>query len=230
MDDKKRKRGNGRRLTCEEKLKIIEKLESSDAPSGRAIAREFEVDEKTIRKIKKEKATIKLRISKMSEDSRKISKRVSIGKFPELEERLFHWLNACQLSEVSVSSSMIQDKAKAFAHELNIPEGDFVASNGWYSRFRKRWNLGEIIFHGEGGTKVEKNRESMDLNTIMTSIESLRKDIEEFVRHERNCAEDGRACVDASNVLLRNLRKYNSVLQQSKTQTSSKKISIREFT
>mmetsp|Transcript_22281 Transcript_22281/g.32563 ORF Transcript_22281/g.32563 Transcript_22281/m.32563 type:complete len:148 (-) Transcript_22281:422-865(-) len=141
----KRGKGRGRRLTDEQRLQIIQKLESRNAPSMRSIAREYGVNEKSIRYLKKDKDAIKERISQTSERSRKVTKRASLAKFPELEQCLFDWMTASRFSGLTVTPSMLKFKAKQIAGSLGIGDEEFSASNGWYMRFRNRWNIGAML-------------------------------------------------------------------------------------
>ena len=44
-------KGSGKRLSDARRLEIIQSLDSSNPPSKRQLARQYEVDDKTIRKI-----------------------------------------------------------------------------------------------------------------------------------------------------------------------------------
>ena len=51
---------------------------------------------------------------------------------------------------------MLKHKARSIAVAQNIPENDFNCSNGWYHRFKKRWNIAGTFLYGEGG-EVDKD-------------------------------------------------------------------------
>ena len=171
MVGSKRKKGEGKRLNDEERLQIINKLENpNNYSSMRSIARDFGVGEKTIRDIKKNMIQIKARISQTSEEQRKKTKRISIARFPELEQCLFDWLGASRVAGLCISPSMLKHKARQIAIAQNIPEDNFVASNGWYSRFRKRWGIGATLLYGEGG---EVDKEDPVLLEKLRQLETL---------------------------------------------------------
>ena len=65
-------------------------------------------------------------------------------------------MTASRVSGLIVSPSMFKFKAKQIAESLGIGDEEFLASNGWYMRFRNCWNIGAMLFHGEGG-EVDKN-------------------------------------------------------------------------
>ena len=83
------KRGVGPRLNDEQRLQILEIVEQPSTPSLHKIGRKFGVSEGAIRSLIKKK-----------DEYRKITFRVSKGKYSELEERLYVRINAslgCQL-------------------------------------------------------------------------------------------------------------------------------------
>ena len=98
MARSKRKKGEGKRLNDEERLEIINMLENPNCSSMRSIARDLGVGEKTIRNIKSNMAAIKARIVQTNDAKRKKTKRLSLGRFPELEQCLFDWLGASRVS------------------------------------------------------------------------------------------------------------------------------------
>ena len=55
-----------------------------------------------------------------------------------------------------IPPSLLQLKAKEIANSFGISDEDFKASAGWLMRFRKRFNIGVTLLHGEGG-EVDKN-------------------------------------------------------------------------
>eukprot|EP00559_Dactyliosolen_fragilissimus_P002259 CAMPEP_0184859602 /NCGR_PEP_ID=MMETSP0580-20130426/4594_1 /TAXON_ID=1118495 /ORGANISM="Dactyliosolen fragilissimus" /LENGTH=156 /DNA_ID=CAMNT_0027356337 /DNA_START=48 /DNA_END=518 /DNA_ORIENTATION=+ len=121
-----------------------------------SIARDFGVGEKTTRNTKKNTVAMKARIVQTYEEQRKKTKRISISQFPELEQCLFDWLGASRVAGLTISPCMLKHRARAIADAQNIPEDDFVSSNGWYHRFRKRWDIGATFLYGEGG-EVDKD-------------------------------------------------------------------------
>ena len=118
--DSKRKRGEGRRLNDSERLQIIESREHPCSESMRSIARQFGINEKVVRIIKKDKEKIKSRIEKMDENSRLKSKRASNPKFPDLEKVLFDWVGAFRKTGLVIPPSLLWLKAKEIANSFGI--------------------------------------------------------------------------------------------------------------
>ena len=88
------KQGVGVRLNDEQRLQILELLEQPLSPSLRNIGRQFSVSEFSIRSLIKKKNEIRLRVQTEDQNARKKTFRGSKGKFPELEERLYAWIDA----------------------------------------------------------------------------------------------------------------------------------------
>ena len=145
----------GKRLSESERLEVIAKLSVPSAPSKRSLAREYGVSEGAIRKIMKNKEGIQKRSSLMSDEGKRNTLRASIGRFSELEDVLYVWIDSMRRAKLPVPPSLVIVKAKRIAQQLSIPEGDFKASWQWLSRFRKRRGLQQILLHGEGA-EVDK--------------------------------------------------------------------------
>ena len=88
------KRGAGLCFNDEQRLHILELVEQPSSPSLRNIGRQFSVSEFSIRSLIKKKNEIRLRVQTEDQNARKKTFRGSKGKFPELEERLYAWIDA----------------------------------------------------------------------------------------------------------------------------------------
>ena len=148
----------GKRLSESERLEVIAKLSVPSAPSKRSLAREYGVSEDAIRKIMKNKEGIQKRSSLMSEEGKRNTLRASVGRFSELEDVLYIWIDSMRRAKLPVLPSLVIVKAKRIAQQLSIPEGDFKASWQWLSRFRKRRGLQQILLHGEGAEVDKEDR------------------------------------------------------------------------
>ncbi|GFW10105.1 hypothetical protein TNCV_2727841 [Trichonephila clavipes] len=67
------------------------------------------------------------KINKQSASSSRVRKRVSKGNFPRLEQCLVSWMRQCQGQNIPMGESLLKEKAKALAKELEI---EFSASEG----------------------------------------------------------------------------------------------------
>lgn len=142
METKKRKRGAGPRLNDLQRLEIIRRKQTASPPvSLRQLAREFKVDEKTIRRVVASSAELEQRSSSAALSRRNTAFRRPTPRFPELEKQLAAWIDAKQRAKEEISPSLVIDKAKLLARGLGIKPAEFKASWGWYDKFCKRYGV-----------------------------------------------------------------------------------------
>ena len=153
MAPDKRKQGRGRRLTGEEKLEIIEKWEDQKMKKAH-LARDYGVSETCIRNTIRDKDDIKRRLGTVCESVLKRQRRISLGKFPQVETVLYEWLYACRMKEMVVPRCMLLFKAKQIAKDLGVES--FKGSSGWLTNFLNRKGIVSTKLFGEGG-EVDKN-------------------------------------------------------------------------
>ncbi len=75
------KKPNKKRLNESQQCEIIVKLSKTDAPSKRAIAREYDVSEGAIRKVWDKREQILERSALMSDEAKEKTFRSSVGRF-----------------------------------------------------------------------------------------------------------------------------------------------------
>jgi hypothetical protein len=132
------KKPNKKRLNESQRCEIIVKLSKTDAPSKKAIAREYDVSEGAIRKVWDKREQILKRSALMSYEAKEKAFRSSIGRFTKLEDMLYIWIDSMCRANLLFPPSLAIAKAKNIASSLSIPEMDFKASWQWLSRFRVR--------------------------------------------------------------------------------------------
>jgi len=64
----------------------------------------------------------------MSDETKKKIFRSSIGRFTELEDMLYIWIDSMRHANLPVPPSLAIAKAKSIASSLSIPKTDFKAS------------------------------------------------------------------------------------------------------
>ena len=74
------------------------------------------------------------------------------AKYPDLENKLYDWIEVIRKANLPISPTLVIYKAKKIAEEMSY--NDFKASWMWFGRLKKR-NLQKIVLHGEGG-EVDK--------------------------------------------------------------------------
>lgn len=138
-------KGTGRRLSDQERMEIIAKLEG-DKPRATAAecARQYGVSSAAITKLMKMKDKIKQRFQKNNTFSQQ-RKRGGTERHSAFEDELFQWIGIQQQLQQQdhtlppLTSTRVQEKAQELlkAHDL----GSFRASKGWYYRFCRRYGL-----------------------------------------------------------------------------------------
>jgi hypothetical protein len=96
------------------------------------------------------------RFALLSKETKERTFRASVGRFTELEDMLYIWIDNMHCAKLPVLPSLTIAKAKSIASSLSIPEFDFKASWQWLNRFRARRGLQKMLLHGKG-TEVNKN-------------------------------------------------------------------------
>jgi hypothetical protein len=168
------KKPNGKRLNEHQRCEIISKLSKMNAPSKRALAREYSVSEGAIRKVWDNQEVILERFALLSEEVKERTFRASVGQFTELEDMFYIWIDSMRCAKLHVPPSLAIAKAKSIASSLSIPKSNFKASWQWLSRFRAHRGLQKMLLHGEVA-KVNKN----DLE-LLAALEELYKIIAQY--------------------------------------------------
>ena len=99
------------------------------------------------------------------------TKRFRTVRYPNLENVLSEWVIQHQ-AHVTLSDTILIEKAKYFAQQLDIPTGQFKFSAGWLSKFKKRHGIAKIKLHGEDA--------SADHTAAATAIPELRGMLMEY--------------------------------------------------
>jgi hypothetical protein len=156
-----------KRLNESQHCEIISKLSKTNPPSKCALVREYDVNEGAIRKVWEKRDSILERSALLSEEAKQKTFRASVGRFTELEDMLYIWIDSMRHARLPVPPSLAIAKAKSIASTLSIFDSDFKASWQWLSRFRTRRCLQKMLLHGEGA-EVDKN----DLE-LLSALEEL---------------------------------------------------------
>ena len=111
----------------------------------------FSPSEAVISRLLSEKLTLPIHESAI--------RRQRQGANPFIKKALANWVHAQYSRRVCVNGLMIKQQGTRILQEVNqkIPSGQELQmgfSNGWLSRFQKRWNLRSRKMHREGGDAV----------------------------------------------------------------------------
>lgn len=96
----------------QDRVDIIYKLEESNPPTKRALARVYNVTEKTIREVWKNRVHILEQVSQIPEAKRAKTFRHSSGYYQEIETRLVSWIKIMRDANLVVPPSLALLKAK----------------------------------------------------------------------------------------------------------------------
>jgi len=135
------KKLTGKRLNESQRCEIILKLSKTNPPSKRALMREYDVNEGAIRKVWEKRDSILERSTLLSKEAKQKTFRASVGRFTELEDMLYIWIDSMRRARLLVLPSLAIAKAKNIASTLSIFDSNFKVSWQWLSRFRTRRGL-----------------------------------------------------------------------------------------
>ncbi|XP_065087071.1 tigger transposable element-derived protein 1-like [Ochlerotatus camptorhynchus] len=135
-----------RSFSLAEKMTILDRL--SKGLSATKIAREYNVNESTIRHMRKQEATIRMAAHSMTSKIASGSKRNRNLQMSKMEACLNIWLDDMRAKRLPISHIKVKSKALKLyeligKHELYEHIG-FSASNGWFERFKRKFELYEL--------------------------------------------------------------------------------------
>lgn len=212
----KKRRGEGQRLSEAQRLEIIEMIEqpAGKKPSMRSIARMYGVNDKTIRNVLAASQEIKSRAVNMEISVREKTFRIGKPQHPDLEEKLYEFIEGCRRLSIELPPSMVIAKAKQLAEALPDCQ-NFQASWGWYRNFRTRRGLQSILLHGEGG-EVDRNNPQ-----TLQALQNLEEIIKEY---DPSCVYN----MDETGVFYRLLPRYSVLLPSEDLSTARGKKKSKE--
>ena len=143
-------------ISFETKQAIIRKVQAGEKVA--AIARDMGKNRSTIATIWSDRKRILKHIdSVVPMKSTIISKRRGQA-LEQTEKMLVQWLEDKQARRMPVSFGLIQEKATSLFEDIKAKQGEgsneepFVASHGWFHRFKKRANLHHVKIAGEAAS------------------------------------------------------------------------------
>nr|XP_060616419.1 tigger transposable element-derived protein 1-like isoform X2 [Anolis sagrei ordinatus] len=147
-------------ITMGHKVEIIKRSERGETPSS--IGRAFGYSRSTIATILKDKARIMEHVKSHAPMNATIITKQRSGLIIEMERLLTVWIEVQNQRNLPISLPLVQEKARSLFNELKAARTacvgncneEFVASRGWFSRFKERANLRNIKVHGEASVDV----------------------------------------------------------------------------
>lgn len=133
-------------LTLLQKAAVIE--EFSKGATVTNLAKKYGVAKATICSIRNKKQKI---LSAVTNTYVGPGKRKSLkgSGLPKMEKRLYQWFLNQRNKNSVVTGEMLKQKAKALNLELKEHPGEFLASEGWLQRFKRRFGIRFLKVCGE---------------------------------------------------------------------------------
>lgn len=145
-------------LSIELKIQILDRLQNQERISD--IARHFNLNESTIRTIKQNEEKIRSSVASGSSVVAKVTARPRPQIMEKMEQSLMVWIEDMTKKRLPLDGNVIKHKAlKIFNYlketgQSSIDEDNhqFVASNGWFGKFKKRHALHNLKIQGESAS------------------------------------------------------------------------------
>lgn len=143
VSKKKRKRNV---VTIEQKFQAIQRLEKGELQ--RIIADEYGVSRNTISDWYRDRRKIQQSYIFYSEGASS-KKSAKTTPYPKTSEALYVWFGMKRCSGVPLSGPFLQQKAMLLSKEFPDEAETFTASEGWLSRWKRRYGIRELTICGE---------------------------------------------------------------------------------
>ncbi|XP_058817009.1 tigger transposable element-derived protein 1-like [Topomyia yanbarensis] len=139
-----------RAFTLTEKLRIVNLLATGMGPT--AIAREYNVNESSIRHMRKQEAAIRANANSVTPTMAAGSLRTRALRFVKTEACLMVWFDDLRAKRLPVWYTKVRTKALQLFELVrqggaSADEGGFYASNGWFERLKRKYQLLELRPH-----------------------------------------------------------------------------------
>uniref|UniRef100_A0ABD2WSE1 HTH CENPB-type domain-containing protein n=1 Tax=Trichogramma kaykai TaxID=54128 RepID=A0ABD2WSE1_9HYME len=158
-----------------DKIQILNLLKSGYKVAE--VARSFEVNESTIRSIKKNEEKTRESAAQLGPYAKvnKISRKPNMEK---MEEILILWIQDLIQKKIPLSTSAIREQALLIIDRLNQQNSTsdfFSASKGWFEKFKDRYSLRNIAFSGESASTDHEAAEAFphQLRELISQKDSL---------------------------------------------------------
>ncbi|XP_069959859.1 uncharacterized protein [Cherax quadricarinatus] len=151
-------------MNLEDKVKLLDKCKAGYL-SNSAIGKLFDVNESTVRSIKKNEVKIRAALASTAPPSAKQVSQVRNSAMCKMESALFVWISDQNRKGNPINSKVIRSKGKTLYDMLasdeastsaepgrpTITHPDFLASKGWFDKFKRRFSLHKLKMSGESG-------------------------------------------------------------------------------
>jgi hypothetical protein len=136
----KRKRKD---LTINEKISILQRYDSLPKMGQREAAIKLEISQPLLCKLLKKR----IEIENLALNKNPNIKRLRSGKEEQVESALSLWFTNVRKNDVRINGPILRQKAEDLAKKMGID--NFIASEGWFHRWKKRENIVYKQTYGE---------------------------------------------------------------------------------
>lgn len=133
-------------LSAKQKCDLLKSYDMLPKISLRDAAARLNVSHCTLNRILKNRSNIERAIMDNESDSRK---RKRAGKEEVVDKALKEWFLQVRKKDARINGPLLRQKAEDLAKKMG--KDDFVATEGWFQRWKKRENISFIKTHGEQG-------------------------------------------------------------------------------
>ncbi|XP_045447917.1 tigger transposable element-derived protein 1-like isoform X2 [Melitaea cinxia] len=163
-------------ISLEQKIKILDRLKKGEKTAD--VAKSLGFNEATVRTILRNEQKIRASVTSGSALSANMRARSRAPIIEKMEKTLNIWIQDCTRKRTHIDSFIIKQRALKiynFLKENEEPHSDanFVASRGWFERFRKRFSLHNILIDGKNGFAVHDNLKAYpkELQKILNRVD-----------------------------------------------------------
>lgn len=141
------------RLLIETKLKILQDI--NNGMSTGAIANEYGVPKSSICTIKNMESKIVNSIHCQHQSTKRRS--LKLCEYPLMEQKLYKWFRSQRKNNIPINGNVMKIMAKKYHQKFY--KGNFLASDGWLTKFKKRYGIRLLK---ETGEKLSSQAENVD--------------------------------------------------------------------
>ena len=141
-------------LTLSQKVEVIH-ASKNHGESTRKLATKFECGKTQIIKILKNKDSI---LETWMSNGAANNKRSNNEKFAKINRMLWDWYVKVRQSNIPVDGPLLKEEARLIAEKLG--ETSFKGTDGWFAKWKQRYNLTQMNVAGEEGDVNQETVES----------------------------------------------------------------------
>lgn len=180
MTDESRVRHRRLSITLDLKIHILDLLKSGKKISH--VAKFLDLNEATIRTIQKNEQKIRASVAAGCSLSASMMARQRAPIIEKMEKVLCVWINESSSRRIPLDAYIIKQTAVKIYNHLkengeSSAKSDFVASKGWFDRFKRRFSL---RYRGKARWKIKGTSAATNYKADETCLNEAQKVLEEL--------------------------------------------------